>query len=149
MIKFCRHKNQHTPYKPYPTQHKHNKRPISKKEVLKGLRFHGWNIVKHVFTKEHAIHLKHKAHTESSQWRHNGRDGVSNHQPRDCLLNLLYRHGSKNTLKLRVTGLCAGNLPVTGEFPAWKANNAENVSIWWRHHGSDLSSMNHIAWKFQ
>ena len=36
--------------------------------------------------------------------------------------------------KLRVTDLCAGNPPVTGEFPAQKASNAENVSIWWRHH---------------
>ena len=24
---------------------------------------------------------------------------------------------------------------LTGEFPAQKASNAENVSIWWRHHG--------------
>ena len=23
----------------------------------------------------------------------------------------------------------------TGEFPAQMASNAENVSIWWRHHG--------------
>ena len=38
-------------------------------------------------------------------------------------------------LKLRVTGLCAGNSPVTGEFPAQMASNAENVSILWRHHG--------------
>ena len=28
----------------------------------------------------------------SLQWRRNGRDGVSNHQPRDCLLNRLFRH---------------------------------------------------------
>ena len=26
----------------------------------------------------------------SLQWRHNGRDSVSNHQPRDCLLNSLF-----------------------------------------------------------
>ena len=39
--------------------------------------------------------------------------------------------------KLRVTGLCAGNSPVTGEFPAQKASNTANVSIWWRHHGSE------------
>ena len=31
-------------------------------------------------------------------------------------------------------GLCEGNSPVTGEFPSQKASNAENVSIWWRHH---------------
>ena len=40
------------------------------------------------------------------QWRHNGRDGVSFHQHRDCLLNRLFRCRSKNTSKLRVTGLC-------------------------------------------
>ena len=70
----------------------------------------------------------------SLQWRHNGRDGVSNHQPHDCLLNRLFRRRSKKTLKLRVTGLCAGNSPVTGKFPTQMASNAENVSIWWRHH---------------
>ena len=30
--------------------------------------------------------------------------------------------------ELRVTGLCAGNSPVTGEFPAQRTSNAENVS---------------------
>ena len=49
-------------------------------------------------------------------------------------LNCLFRHRSKKRSKLRVTGLCAGNSPVTGEFPAQMASNAENVSIWWRHH---------------
>ena len=44
------------------------------------------------------------------------------------------RRRSKKTSKLRVTGLCEGNSPVTGEFPAQRASNAENASIWWRHH---------------
>ena len=69
------------------------------------------------------------------QWRHVERDGVSNHQPHDCLLNRLFRRRSKKTSKLRVTGLCEGNSPGTGEFPAQRASYAENVSIWWRHHG--------------
>ena len=69
------------------------------------------------------------------QWRHNGHSSVSNHQPHDCLLNRLFRRRSKKTPKLRVTGLCAGNSPGTGEFPAQMDSNAENVSIWWRHHG--------------
>ena len=69
------------------------------------------------------------------QWRHNGCDSVSNHQPHDCLLNRLFRRRSKKASKLRVTGLCAGNSPGTGEFPAQMASYAENVSIWWRHHG--------------
>ena len=49
---------------------------------------------------------------ETLQWRHNGR---------------------KKTSKLRVTGLCAGNSPVTDEFPAQIASNAKNVPFRWRH----------------
>ena len=63
------------------------------------------------------------------QWCHNERDGVSNHQPHGCLLNRLFRRRSKKTPKLRVTGLCEGNSPVTDEFPAQRASNAENVSL--------------------
>ena len=72
------------------------------------------------------------------QLRHNGHDDVSNHQPHDCLFNRIFRRRSKNTCtsKLRVTGLCAGNSPVTGEFPAPMVSNAENVSIRWRHDAS-------------
>ena len=67
-------------------------------------------------------------------WRHNGHDGISNHQLFDCLLNRLFGCRSKKTSKLRVTGFCVGNSPGTGEFPAQMASNAERVSIWWRHH---------------
>ena len=28
--------------------------------------------------------------------------------------------------------------PGTGEFPAQMASNAENVSIWWRHHDHEI-----------
>ena len=54
-------------------------------------------------------------------WRHNGRDSVSNHQPRDCLLDRLFRRRSKKTSQLHATGLCV-----------------ENVSFWWRHHADVL-----------
>ena len=40
----------------------------------------------------------------------------------------------RKTSKVRVTGLCVGNSPEAGEYPAQMASNAENVSIWWRHH---------------
>ena len=82
-----------------------------------------------------AHHLEHK----SLQWRHNGCDSVSNHQPHDCLLNRLFRRRSKKTSKLRVTGLCAGNSSGTSEFHAQMASYAENVSIWWRYHVRDRS----------
>ena len=82
------------------------------------------------------------------QWRNNGCDGVSNHQPLGCLLNRLLRRRSKKPSKLRVTGLCLGNSPVTGEFLAQMASYAENVSIddvimwelgdnlWWINNGA-------------
>ena len=70
----------------------------------------------------------------SLQWRHNGHCGVSNHQYHDCLINRLFRCTSKEKSKLRITGRCAGNSPVAGEFPAERASNAANVSIWWSHY---------------
>ena len=74
------------------------------------------------------------------QWYHNERDDVSNHQPHDCLLNRLFRRRSKKTSTHRVTGLCVGNSPATGEFPAQRASNAENVTIWWRHQASPYNT---------
>ena len=51
-----------------------------------------------------------------------------------CLHGHLFRRRSKKTSKLRVTGLCEGNPPVTGGFPSQRASNAENVYISWCHH---------------
>ena len=73
----------------------------------------------------------------SLKWRHNERDGVSNHQPHDCLLSRLFRRRSKETSKLLVTGLCEGNSLV--KFLAQRVSNAENVSIWWRHHDRGIT----------
>ena len=93
-------------------------------------------------------HLPYDTSVERSlQWRHNGRDGVSNHQPPSCLLNHILRPRSKKTSKLRVTGLCAGISPVTGEFPAQMAINTENVSIWWRHPVLTDGIVKSPAWK--
>ena len=78
--------------------------------------------------------MDHLCISRTLRWRHNDHAGVSNHQPHGCLLNRLFRRKSKKTSKLRVTGLCVGNSPGTGEFPAQMASYAENVSIWWRHH---------------
>ena len=50
---------------------------------------------------------------KSLQWHHNEHDGVSNHQPYDCLLNRLVKHRLKTHKRY---------------------SDAENVSIWWRQH---------------
>ena len=76
----------------------------------------------------------------SLQWRHNGRDSVFNHQPHDCLLNR-YSDADKKNIKAQ------RHWPLCGEFtgdrwiPAQMASNAENVSIWCRHHGFILTKM--------
>ena len=57
----------------------------------------------------------------SLEWRHNGCNGVSNHQPHDCLLDRSFRPRLKKTSKHRHWPLC------DGEFPAEMASNAENV----------------------
>ena len=64
-----------------------------------------------VFCKMAAILSRPQCAECTLHWRHNRRDCVSNHQPYDCLLNRLFRHRSKKTSKLCVTGLCAGNSP--------------------------------------
>ena len=66
---------------------------------------------------------------QTSQWRHNEQDGVSDHQPHDYFLSRLFRRRSKKTSKLRLTGLWTGNSLVTGEFLAQMASNAENAPV--------------------
>ena len=61
----------------------------------------------------------HEGESCTLRWRHNELDNVSDHQHHDCLLNRLFGRRPKKT---------------SGEFPAQMASNAENVSIWWRHH---------------
>ena len=112
--------------------------------------YHVSNIIKHAILKmsnQYTLHFGRAAEGSSYDFTTNvvadvdcglcdskDSDSVSNHQPHECLLNSLFRHRSKKTSKLRVTGLCAGNSLGTGEFPAQMASYAENVSIWWRHH---------------
>ena len=62
---------------------------------------------------------------------------VSNHRRLECSRNHLFRRRSKKTPKLCVTCLCEGNSPVTDESPTQRTSNAENVSIWWRHHAME------------
>ena len=58
----------------------------------------------------------------------------------------VYSDADQSNIKApRHLSLC-GNSPGTGEFPAQMASNAENVSIWWRHHG--VPGLSHVlsAW---
>ena len=64
------------------------------------------------------------------QWRHNARDGVSNHRCRNCLLSRLFRRRSQKTAP-RHWPLWGKS---TGRRPWQRGSNTVNVSIWWRHH---------------
>ena len=82
------------------------------------------------------------------QWLHNERDSVSNHRGLHRLLTCWFTRRSQKTSKLPVTGLCVGNSPGTGKFPAQRASNAKNVAIWWRHHETQTRSgyLEHFLW---
>ena len=69
-------------------------------------------MLQNLFWQQHIIRFMGVCVYRALQWRHNGRNSVSNHQPHDCFLNRLFRRRSKKTSKLRVTSLCAHKWPV-------------------------------------
>ena len=75
------------------------------------------------------IHVQHTP----LPWHHNERDGVWNHQPHDVYSGVYSGTDQRNIKASR-------HWPLWGEFtcdrgsPRTRASNAENVSIWWRHH---------------
>ena len=61
------------------------------------------------------------------QWRHNECDGVSNHQPLDCLLNVCsgtYQRKHQSSV----------SRSQWGQSLSQRASNAEIFFIWWRHY---------------
>ena len=53
----------------------------------------------------------------NDKWRHNGLDGVLNHQRLDCLVNRLFRRKPN----WHQSSTCKGNSPMTCKFPAQRA----------------------------
>ena len=58
-----------------------------------------------------------------------GHFGVSNHQQLHCLVNRVYKRTSKKMSKLRATGLCEENPPLTGEFLPTKGQYREKFHL--------------------
>ena len=96
-----------------------------------------------LFIRESALLIQFQTHTlvkkrvhktlyfqQTLQWRHNKRNGASNRRRLDCLLNRLLRRRWKKTSKLRVTGLCERNSPVTGEFTSRRTSFHLMTSSW-------------------
>ena len=90
-------------------------------------------------------HLWNSSIHSSRQDRHHYNDVImSVMAPRITCLRIVYSGVYSGAIKENIkapqwrTGFCAGNSPLTGEFPSQRASNAENVSIWWGHHDDDL-----------
>ena len=81
---------------------------LFKSKTWNGLTFHSY---------DRMVVRRRSQKVKPLRWRHNGNDVVSIHLPPICLLSRLVGLRSKKISKLRVTGLCAGNSPVTGVFP--------------------------------
>ena len=75
------------------------------------------------------LYRRHLRYDVWLQWCLNEGEGVSNDRRLDCLINRLFRRRSMKTSSIRITGLCQGNSPVTGEIPAQRASNAEMFSF--------------------
>ena len=90
-----------------------------------------WSYLYSVFP----THICHKSITLTSQWARWRLKAPA----MGLFTQLFIQVQTKETLKLRVTGLCAESSPGTGEFPAQMASYAKNVSIGWRHHAQGLT----------
>ena len=51
-----------------------------------------------------------------------------------AVYSIVYSDADQKNIKAPRHWLLCGEFTGTGEFPAQGASNAENVSIWWRHH---------------
>ena len=63
-----------------------------------------------------SVKCVHDSSRRTLQWRHNGGDGVSNHQPYDCLLKRLFKAQIKESIKAPRYWPLWGEF--TGEFPS-------------------------------
>ena len=85
------------------------------------------------------------------QWRHYERNSVSNHRRLDCLLNRLFKRRSKKhqSSASLVFMMAIQRWPLNS--PGQRSSNAEDVSIWWRHHGLHRwrlkSVTKYVMWK--
>ena len=75
-----------------------------------------------IFVRENAFEIAVYEWRSHIQWRHNERDGVSNHRPLDCLLNRLFRRRSK---KLQ----SSTSLTFVWGIHRWPVNSAHNGQV--------------------
>ena len=74
------------------------------------------------------------------QWRHMGTMAPQITSPTIVYSTVIQTQIKENIKARRHWPLC-GEFTGTGEFPAQRASNAENVPILWRHHGKQQTSL--------
>ena len=67
----------------------------------------------------------------SLHWRHGDHDGVSNHQP---VYSIVYSDADQRKHQSSASLAFVRGIHRDQWIPRTRASNAENVSIWWRHH---------------
>ena len=72
--------------------------------------------------------------SSSLKHRHNGHDGVSNHQPRDCSTQPFIQAQIKENINTPRHWLLWGKFTGDRWIPPTKGQKREFFSIWWRHH---------------
>ena len=70
--------------------------------------------------------LRNKFEWNPLQWRHSGHDGISNHQPHDCLLNRLFKTQIKENIK------APSYWPLYGEFTGDRLNSPHKWPVAWK-----------------
>ena len=78
------------------------------------------------------------------QWRHNEREGISNHPRDDCLLSRWFRCRSKKISKIRVTGLCAGKSPVNSPYKGSVTRKMSPFDDVIMHHRKSETAYNYL-----
>ena len=118
------------------TPHGSEQTPSSVNKMLNWIVYGSTNNVFQTLLKSYVTSLpssNYQGHSMTLHWRHDERDAVSNHQPHDCLPNVYSGPDEKENIK------APRHWPLCGDrwIPRTMASNAENVSIWWRHHEKD------------
>ena len=92
-------------------------------------------------------YFTHKSPWWTLQWRHNEHNGVSNHQPHDVYLSVYWGADQRKHQSSVSLAFVRGIHRWTVNSPHKGASNAENVSIWWHHHGWAMGWLLRVLWR--
>ena len=100
-----------------------------------------------IWSRKNATFTTCPRHTHTLQWRHNGLDGVSNHQPNDCLLNRLDQRKHQSSASLAfVWGIRRWPVNSPHKRPVTRKIFPLDDVIMWPWIPTTVPDDNHAAW---